>query len=197
MPLARPPGWNCPRWPNPLPPQPQPPPERPGSKCKPGGQEQVYAGVCDVRVHRRVSMCACMCAYRMCTGVSVHTHTHTHTHESARAQLPVSEQRGRLGHPSVVGAVGGTRVGRPGWDPLREGPWGPRAPQRHSSAHEPRALGRVLSALPGRATRGPFPPGLPVQLAPQQGLTFPQPQTTGIKHPQRPQGMQGRGVTQN
>ena len=159
------------------------------------------AGVCDVRVHGRVSMCACMCAYRMCTGVSVHTHAHTHTHthtaqtrEGAVARLRAERETGSL---SVVGAVGGTRVGRPGWDPLRGGPWGPRAQQRHSSAHEPRALGRALSALPGRATRGPFPPGLPVQPAPQQGLTFPHPQTTGIKHPRRPQGMQGRGVTQN
>ena len=128
-----------------------------------------------------------------------HTHTHTHTHtaqtrEGAVARLRAERETGSL---SVVGAVGGTRVGRPGWDPLRGGPWGPRAQQRHSSAHETRALGRALSALPGRATRGPFPPGLPVQPAPQQGLTFPQPQTTGIKHPRHPQGMQGRGVTQN
>ena len=118
------------------------------------------AGVCDVRVHGRVSMCACMCAYRMCTGVSVHTHAHTHTHthtaqtrEGAVARLRAERETGSL---SVVGAVGGIRVGRPGWDPLRGGPWGPRAQPTNL---EPSAGRSVLfrAGPPG----GPFPQGFP------------------------------------
>ena len=174
MPLAGPPGWNCPRWPNPLPPQTQPPPERPGSKCKPGGQEQVYAGVCDVRVHRRVSMCARMCAYRMCTGVSVHTHTHTHTHTNPRGRSCPSQSRegdwvtrvwwGRWEVPGWAGLAGTHSERDPGGPEHRKTQLCPRTSsprpgaqcssgQGHQGALSPRA-----SRPAGASTRVNLPP---------------------------------------
>ena len=132
------------------------------------------------RTCAHVSVPACMCAHRMCMGVTVCTHTA----QAREGQLPISEQR--AGHPECAA------VEVPGWAGLAgthaEGDAEARAQRRHSSAREPWALGRALGALPGTATRGPFPPGLPAQPGPQQGLT-PHPQTARIR------GVQGRGVT--
>lgn len=205
MQLAIAPGWNCPQPPNPLLGLSRLQRGQGGNANPEYGSKCVRAHVCAHACTRgRVRVCAracyaCMCEHRVCVGVSEPLHTR---HKPISSQSPTTEQRVETwSAEGDIGKEGAASLGRPAWDPPRSGDcWWPRGrgkaryrgPTHLSGGLH---LGWVLSALPSKASRGTFSPGLPVPAGVSTRVNQPSTQTTGIKNPCCPQGMWGGRVT--